>query len=163
MTTLYQRQVRWYCSVAMRKIALRATSKIGELVCGVQMSESKTAGPSVVHYAARQGGRMQCYAKLCCSCVVCNDDTVHSTVSLRRQQFLVTSSGGAQHCIALRCIRMHCLALRTGAEPRHNAPTPRLLAKPCTLVHLPSTGFCFDSHLWLLCWHAVSCTMHATV
>ena len=31
---------------------------------------------------------------------------------------------------------MHCLALRIGAKPRDNTPTPRLLAKPCTLVHL---------------------------
>ena len=34
---------------------------------------------------------------------------------------------------------MHCLALRIGAKPRDNTPTPRLLAKPCTLVHLRSS------------------------
>ena len=35
---------------------------------------------------------------------------------------------------------MHCLALRTGAKPRYNTPTPRLLTKPCTLVHLRSSA-----------------------
>ena len=35
---------------------------------------------------------------------------------------------------------MHCLALRTGAKPRYNTPNPRLLAKPCTVVHLRSSA-----------------------
>ena len=55
-----------------------------------------------------------------------------STVSLQRQQFLVTNSCG--------CTALHCLALRTGAKPRYNTPTPGLLAKPCTLVHLRSSA-----------------------
>ena len=39
------------------------------------------------------------------------------------------TDAGAQHCIALRCITMHYLALRIGAEPRYRYTDPGLLAK----------------------------------
>ena len=54
-------------------------------------------------------------------------------------------------CIALRCVTMHCLALRTGAKPRHSTRTPGLLAKPCTLVHLRSSaGYTIQPCMWPL-------------
>ena len=67
---------------------------------------------------------------------------LHACISLKPfmcQQFLMTDSCRCT-ALALRCMTVHCLALRTGAKPRCSTHIPRLLAKPCTLVHVRTSA-----------------------